>query len=1381
MIPLSIQTLNIFSEATERWFSATLGEPTPVQAEAWPAIYSGKDVLVSAPTGTGKTLSAFLVFIDKLKQQANNGTLKRGLQLIYISPLKSLTSDIRENLNRPLNGIGGTPFMIDTAIRTGDTTAAERRKMIKSPPHILITTPESLYLMLTSESGQSVLKTASAIIIDELHAIINSKRGTHLMLSIARLDKLCGKPLQRIGLSATIEPLTTAAEYLSPEGAIIVAPKMKKQKRLEVISSFPESGILPEGTIWPELSQKVLDYCEGARSVIAFGDGRRCIEKLAFYVNRIAGDGFARTHHGSLSKEQRLNVEKALRDGELRLLCATSSMELGIDVGDIDVVLQIGCPFTIAGAMQRLGRSGHNPGRESVMYMFPRSASEGLYCGITAKIVREGGIEQTKPPLKCLDVLAQHLVSMASGDGYTLDDAADIFERAYPFRNMSRDELKNDIHSLLCMLAGDFEHENDIPVRPRVLYDRINGRVEGDAYSRILSLSNSGAIPDRGMFNLRHENGAKLGELDEEFVFERNLGDKFLFGSFAWKIKSITKDTVTVTETNTAGATTPFWKGDIPGRSLETGLAFGRTMRALQEAMNNGNADAELSKLGLDEMAAKSAKLYIEQQAQISGILPDDRTIIIEHFPDELGYRQMMVHAMFGKRVNAPLAALVGEMAKRLLGVDVNAYDDDDGFLLLSYCDKQLPTGLLTMLNTETARKSLEAVLPSTPLFNMAFRYNAFRALMLGISRGKRQPLWFQRLRSAEMLDSIAKHRNHPLIRETKRECLDDYWDLQGLEYVLNGIKSGEIQIREIFIDEPSPMSLPFRRKVEASFMYDYYTTTSGTRKSAENELSELEMLPPSPEQLQKVSERARNPENAAALHSLLMIEGDLVYGELDAPVEWLTALARQGRVEYIEPGLWIAAEQKELYAAALEQGDSAAREQIVRRLLRYRGGHTPEMVAERYFWTTEAALAVLMELCGRKELTFDGEMYYHAQLYDRARRETVKSRRNQIKTLPPERYASLMASRVRVAAPSAEQLRAALLALIGQANPPNVWEEIILPTRVTGFRPALLDTLLSQGEIFWRLDASQISFHLYEDIDWDNEPAVNLEQLNESERSVYEPLAKRGASFVSGLSGLLPGEELTNTLLSLAEKGLIHADSFTPIRYRDDQEKINSATARQRVNARVKILTSGRWEITRPLRELSVEAALEREFDRAVIVCRDTVTELPWATALEMLSLWEYTGRARRGYFIEGLPGAQFIRERDFASVMLALEQPRDDIVWLSATDPAQLWGKKLAHLSGRAFMRLPGTAVALKAGLPVVVFEQKGRILRVFDEAGLTEAVLAAVVCTFVSEYNQRRIFPTVKRITVKQYPEGAETVLKAAGFVSNMDCLVYHQQYV
>lgn len=1389
-------SLELFDSSTSQWFQSSVGKPTAVQEEAWPAIAKGGHVLVSAPTGTGKTLSAFLIYIDRLMAQAREGTLKEELQVIYVSPLKSLAGDIRENLRRPLHGIleeernnnpktAMTPFDLKIAIRTGDTPQKERRSMIKNPPHILITTPESLFLMLTSKSGQSILHTAKAIILDELHALIDSKRGAHLMLSIARLDKLCGQPLQRIGLSATIEPLNTAASYLSFEPVTVVAPKMSKQVELRVTSPWPEYQMLQKDSLWQELSRTVYEHCKGLRSVIAFVEGRAYAEKLAYYVNLLGGEDFARTHHGSLSKEQRQEVEESLRNGRLRLLCATSSMELGIDVGDIDQVFQIGCPRSISSTLQRLGRAGHNPGRTSIMHIFPRTASEGLYCALTAETVRRGGVEQMRPPRLCLDVLAQHLVSMASGDGYTLEEVLEILPRAYPFAQVTREEVKE----VLCMLAGDYEHDRNIPVRPRVLYDRIHERVEGDTYSRMLAVSAAGTIPDKGLFAVKTENGVKLGEVDEEFVFEQREGTRFLLGSFAWQILKIQKDSVLVKQSPIFGARPPFYKAEITGRRLQTGLAFGELLRKLNQAYEEQELNRELDKLGMDQKTAREAENFIEKQIEATGILPNDHTIVIEHFHDETGSHQLMVHSVFGRKVNAPLALLAREAAKKHIKTNISCFDDDDGFLLFPYGEYEIPSGILKELQPELARPILEAILPSTPVFNMTFRYNAGHALMMGVKKSGRQPLWIQRLRSAQMLDSVIQYQNHPLIRETRRECLEDLWDLNGVEAVLQGIQSGTIHIREVYLEKPSPMSLPLRHQTEAVMMYEYSPTTMGVHIATEEALEKAQGIAPAPEQLTLTAERRRLPEDEKQLHSLLMIEGDLIAGELPVPIEWLELLAHQGRAKYIEPGLWIAAEQEEKYIAVLEQAEHEEKYlaalkptdrefalQIVLRLLRYRGAWSGEQLAERYMWSEELALGLLQELCEQEAVVEHGGLYYHGELYERAVRETIKERRRQIKTLPSERYASLLTSQLQIPAPPSEQLEMVLKLLSDLPYAPQLWESVLLPRRVTPYRPDLLETVLSQGNLVWNMTENlELCFHRYEDIDWEADMSEQLDRLEGNQKVIYEALLKRGASFMQRLSGLIEGDSPYDTLMELAEKGLVCADSFLPVRHWLNKEQLNKTTLRQRVTARAKALTTGRFEIARPVKDLTMEEQLERCFDRVLLLSRETLQGqgISWAAALETLRVWEYTGRVRRGYFIEGLSGIQFIRDKDFSRIMKELEEPCSDILWVSAVDPAQPWGKYFPHLQDRAFINVIGTAVALRKGRPVAVLERQGKMLRVFESEYIAE-----VMSAFAQDFNKKRVFTTQNRLVIKQYPPEAAQGLTKAGFIHELQDYVLYR---
>ena len=1324
--------------------------------------------------------------------QARSGTLCPGVQLIYISPLKSLAGDIRENLYRPLNGIidvgaGLTSSSAQApavAIRTGDTSAADRSKMARKPPHILITTPESLFLLLTAQSGQNMLKTAKTIIVDELHALIDTKRGAHLMLSLARLDELCCRPLQRIGLSATIQPLSVAADYLS-NGRVsvqIIAPAMQKEFEIKIANPF-SGGLLPQGTIWTEIAKKVVESCQGTKSVIAFTEGRLMSEQLAYFVNQWAGEGFARTHHGSVSKEQRFDVERDLRAGKLRLLCATSSMELGIDVGEIDKVLQIACPFSISGVMQRLGRAGHNPGRVSLMQMFPRTVPENLYCALTAQTARLGGIEQSRPPRLCFDVLAQHLVSMTVGGGYAVEDVMALLPAAYPFRNVCRE----DVRAILRMLAGDYEHQCEQPVHPRVQYDRIHEWVEGDAYSRMLAVSSPGTIPDTGMYAAKTENGVKIGDLEEEFVFEQRIGFKFLLGSFAWRIVGINKDTVTVAPTSPEGARPPFWRrqGGL-GRKLQTGMIFGQQMRALTEAAFTGNLLSELENRGLDTSAAKDTADFIQRQLDATGYLPDDRSLIAEHFVDETGLHQVMIHSVFGRQVNSPLSILLAITAKNLTNMDVDSYDDDDGILLMARGEKALPEGLLKAIRPETVKPILEAALPGTPLFNICFRHNAGRALMMGVRQNKRNPLWIQRLRASEMLDSAIHYPDHPLLRETKRECLEDYWDLPGLEKLLKDIHTGEVQVREMYNDEPSPLCLPLRRAAEMELEYAYTPTTGNVRAiatvTANDYFSGVNNTPlrANPEQLMRVTERQKLPDDERGLHTLLMIEGDLIAGELPLPLEWFETLAEQERCLYIEPGLWIAAEHVALYQAAnlsstgelhsLEDitAQHEARQHLVRRALRYRGAMDVVQLAERYFWSEEEASSVLESLRNQGQIVMDEGICYHAELYERARRATITARR-QVRTVPAFHYAAWMASRLLTFAPQGQQLKQAIEQLADRPFPADRWESQLLPARVSVYRPDVLDKWLSGGEMFWRLSDEGLSFHAYADVDWDAERnEMHTMALDPDEQMVMRILQKRGASFISALTiekGYEWQRPFQEILFTLMEKGLIHADSFTPVRIWLERDKIEKTTARRRMAAREATINAGRWEIHHPLKPQSLETRINRAFEKIGLLCRETATPLlgiPWTTALEALRVWEYTGRARRGYFVEGLSGAQYIKEEAYASIIHGLANPTDRIIWLAAIDPNQVWGKSLVHDPSCSFMLVPGTVVALKKGIPVAVFERQGQSLRVFDENVLTEAMTA-----FSEAFNKRTLFPALNRVTVKQYPPTAVQALTTAGF--------------
>lgn len=1370
-----------FSAETIRWFQHAFYKPTAVQEQAWPAISTGAHTLLSAPTGTGKTLAAFLVFIDRLYTMAENGSLQSELYLIYVSPLKSLAADIRENLRRPLLGIQqetratsglDDPLspVIQTAVRTGDTPVRERRAMVKRPPHILITTPESLYLLLTSQSGKNILKTARWIIVDELHAMIDSKRGAHLMLSLARLDKLCPQPLQRVGLSASIAPLDVAAAYLSPDPVRIVAPAMQKKKELTVHMPAPLSGTPQKDPVWQAIAVAVLAHCSDTRSVIAFVEGRAHAEKLAYLVNQIVGEGYAWTHHGSLAKEQRLNVENALRQGKLRLLCATSSMELGIDVGDIDKVFQIGCPHTLSSTLQRLGRAGHNPGRVSMMRFFPRTALEALFCALTAAAVQQGTIETCHPPNLCLDVLAQHLVSMACGASYQLDEVMPLLQRAYPFRAVTRD----DVHAVLCMLAGDFEHARDKPARPRLLYDRINGFIQGDAYSRMLAVSAGGTIPDKGLYAVKTENGVRLGELDEAYVFEARIGDRFMLGSFAWRIKAIGKDHVVVTPSAPGGARPPFWKGDVQGRKPATGLAFGRWLRQLVQDQQNGTLRSSLVRLGLDESGVDAVEHLMESQIMSMGGFPDDQTILVEHFRDEQDRQQVMIHTLFGQPVNEPLAVLLVEQARQQTGQFISYVADDDGILLYPFDNIDLPAGLLQQLSAASAQAQLTAKVTTTPLFNMAFRYNASRALMMGVRQAGRQPLWVQRLRGTEMLDMLSSQKDHPLIRETTRECLEDYWNLPGVINLLHSIQDGSMHVLEKHPRGPSPLSARLFMRFEAAMMYQYAPTTPAIQQSDASKTTE-QGIKPDANQLAAAAARKQLPKDAGSLHNLLMIEGDLQAGELTVPPAWIDILSRENRVRYIEPGLWIATEQDVLYKQALLAGDSDARQQLIRRLLRYRGGHTAMQVAGRYGWAAEETRLLLNTLEDQKEVIRQDDVFHHAVIYKNARRTALRLLRSQIQTRPPECYAALLVAGIRKMLSGEHKPESVLQALSDRPFTAELWESTLLPFRLPGYRPEQLDELLSEGIFFWQLSPDKkLSFHLYEQIDWQADLSGAAEALTGLEKTVYNTLLKRGSSSLRQLADLADHTVVFDLLLHLMEKGLVYADSFMPVRAWLSSANTEQLPPAQRARLRSRAMSSGRWSVVYPLRTTDIEQKLEQAFARVIVVCRATYPGDSWDEAMEVLRTQEYTGQARRGYFIAGLPGLQYMRESDVAFLQ-QLQQTGRGIIWLPAVDPAQPWGKSLTHSQDRSFLIVPGTAVALQEGRPIAVLERQGQQLRVFDQDCLVDALRALTV-----QFKEKRIFPLLNRLSVKNFPSESVGALSDAGFVRNVQNFVFYRPY-
>ncbi len=1425
--------LALFSPACRSWFTRNIGMPTPVQREGWAAIARGGNVLISAPTGTGKTLTAFLWAIDRMLGEAVRGALRDGIRVIYISPLKALGNDIRQNLDRPLRGIAaelGGECPVRAAVRTGDTTPAERRAMLRRPPHILITTPESLFIMLTGERTRGLMHDVDVVIVDELHAVMDSKRGAHLMMTLERLNELCGREVPRIGLSATVKPLALAAEYLAgfgadgaPRACARVCPDIRKRMDLQVELALPDLRVMPEGSIWPAIFRRAYDAASHCRTTLAFCEGRAIAEKLAHGVNGLGGEGFARTHHGCISREQRLEAERQLKSGQLRMMCATSSMELGIDVGEIDLVMQIGAPASVARAAQRLGRAGHRPGEVSRMRFYPRNAQDILLDAFIARGVLDGEIESMRPPRLCLDVVAQQLVAMSVCGEYTLDEALGVLRGAWPARELTRELLER----VLCMLAGDYERDDDMPQRPRLIYDRINGVFRGDNYSRLLALRAGGTIPDRGYYGVYLEDGTYLGELDEECVFEARLGDRFLLGAFAWQIVNITRDRVLVRASDAGGAAPPFWRGEGMGRPYDAGRLFGGYMRALEDALARGRLDEALHGFCLDEDARVNLARYISDQARVG--LPTDRTLVCEHFSDGAGEYQMLVHSLFGAQVNLPLGLMLQKVAVRLLGGDVRMHYSDDGILLHS-TSAPLPEGLIYKIDRANVREELIRLLPAAPLFTMAFRYNSTRALMMGMRGTGRQPLWVQRLRGEQAYARALRHEHHPLLYETMRECLEDYTDCRALIEVLEQVASGEIGVVERNSVLPSPFARGLRGQLEAVEMYNYTptpTAAGGLDMTGEPELK----LAPAQAALDVAQAQAPRAENADRLHELLLSHGDMVAGECDAPLEWLERLCAQRRALYVEPGLWIAAEDEQLYAQALgentyrnvdgtdmsspqsgaqtadsagnaaqsgasdmqtevcttkcgdsilnagaeERGADAADaptatsantplNRILRRCIRWHGQLTADELAERYALDERLVADALASMAAQGEIIATDAGYVHRDVYQRAQRIELRARRERIRTVPPEHYAALLAHSRSASGRTTERLLNNLKPLNELELPVSAWDTV-LPALTAGYAARHIDSLVASGDVIWRVTPGKrplLSFHDPERIDWDADPTASWQgmALSDGERTLLEALKVRGASFISALPRISGALEL---LTGLCLKGLVTADSLEPLR------SAGEATLKRAARRTAAQATRRRWELARPLKPLDVDARLEQAFDRYAIASRETLAQagLSWGEALSRLRALEYAGLVRRGYFVRGMSGAQFVRADDFERVCLNLARPREDCVALSAIDPLNAWGLLLRHDDGpRGFMRVAGTVVVLHGGAPVLICEQQGRVLRVLDSACAVEA-LSELKRAF--ELNQ--VYPLQSMLRICQYQREYADALEQAGFVREM----------
>jgi ATP-dependent Lhr-like helicase len=1406
-----VEPLAPFSPATRTWFERTFSEPTPAQALGWPAIATGQHTLIQAPTGSGKTLAAFLYGIDKLTQEPG-----QGLRLLYVSPLKALNYDIERNLRGPLAGLRSE---LTIAVRTGDTPQKERQRMLRHAPDILITTPESLFLMLTSQA-RGILGGIETLILDEVHAVAGTKRGAHLAVSVERLDHLVERPVQRIGLSATQRPLEEIGRFVSGGREIqLVDAGRAKELDLQIVVPLDDMTIPEEGSynsVWPSIYPKILELVSEHRSTIVFVNNRRLAERLALRLNELANEGsdgppreIARAHHGSLAREQRIEVEELLKKGEIPCLVATSSLELGIDMGAVDLVVQVESPKSVARGLQRIGRAGHELGAVSKGRIFPKFRADLLEAAVVAKQMRAGAIEETVIPRNPLDVLAQQIVAICADEEIEVGELHQLVQRAYPFAELSRIQLEN----VLDMLAGRYPSDEFAELRPRVVWDRTAGVVRGRQGARRLAVTNAGTIPDRGLFGVHLvDGGGRVGELDEEMVYEARAGQTFLLGASTWRIEEITRDRVLVSPAPGVPGAVPFWRGEGVGRPYELGAAVGAVSRELA-ALPEAKAKAKLrDEHALDERAAQNLLQFLSEQAAATGALPSDRTVVVERFRDEIGDWRLCILTPFGARVHAPWALALAARIRESLGLDAHAIWSDDGIAIhLPDADAPPPSDLV-VIDPEEIEDLVVNEVGDSALFGARFRENAARALLIPRRRpDQRTPLWQQRLKAQSLLQVARKYPAFPVVLETYRECLQDVFDLSSLKRLLEGLRTRRLDLVDVETPSASPYSASLLFDYVATYMYEDDTPPAERRAQALSLDRELlrellgqeelrELLDPGA--VEEVEAQLRGtPRTPDELHDLLRLRGDLRIGEFDeAQAAVLEAERRAVRVRVGGDERLIAAEDAGRYRDALgamppsglpdvylEGGEEPLRA-LVLRFAKGRGPFTTAAANERFGTDVELVLHELErdELLVRGELRPGGteREWCDPDVLRRLRRASLAALRKEVEPVEQATLGRFLPSWHGI--DRRATLREALVPLQALPLPVSLWESEVLPRRVPDYAPAQLDQLCASGEVVWvgaGLDRVAVYFR---------EDAPVLGRVPAADRpddDVHDDL--RGALESSALfwfdllaETCLETELALPALWDLVWAGEVTNDAWQPLRA-GRRYGVPKPQRRPRRFSRRRTseftATQGRWSRTERLFDESApdrRALAELLLERQGIVTRDGVRAegIPggYGAVYGELKALETLGLCRRGYFVESLGGAQFALGG--AVERLRELRPREtdepDVLVLAAADPAQPYGAALPwpKRAGARAARVAGAKVVLIGGEPALFVERGGRSLvplREPDESWLKPALFALV--------EDVRARGTKKRLAVERFDgepvteSEAMPLLLEAGFLA------------
>jgi len=1407
--------LDRFSAPVRAWFETSFAAPTDAQAKGWPAIANGDHTLLLAPTGSGKTLAAFLWAIDRLGTTPTPPKDRR-CRVLYVSPLRALAFDVEKNLRAPVAGITlaaerlGETFDAPTvAMRTGDTSSKERQQLVRNPVDILITTPESLYLMLTSRARET-LRGVQTVIIDEIHALAPTKRGAHLMLSLERLEAITDAPPQRIGLSATQRPLDEIARFLGgfAEGGrqrpvTVVDAGSRKSLDVEVIvpvddmnepgahsaASGATAGALglddPEShsSIWPHVHPRILELIRAHRTTIVFCNARRLAERLAASLNELAGEELVRAHHGSLAREQRVQVESELKEGRLRGIVATSSLELGIDMGTVDLVVLVESPGSVARGIQRVGRAGHQVGEPSTGKIFPKYRGDLLEAAIVVQRMREGLVEEMRYPRNPLDVLAQQIVAACAIDEWGVDDLYALVRRCANFSDLSEDAYRETLD----MLAGRYPSDRFAGLRPRVVWDRVEGRVRGREGAQAVAVQSGGTIPDRGLFGVFLPDGGRVGELDEEMVYESRVGECFVLGASTWRIEEITVDRVVVTPAPGEPAKTPFWKGDRPGRPLELGRALGGLVRELR-SLDGPGAEARLRDGGLDARAASNLRMYLDEQAESTGAIPDDRTIVIERFPDEIGDWRVCILTPFGSRVHAPWALVIEERLARA-DLPVQVLWSDDGIILrLPESIDDVATDLL-LPDPDEIDELLVAGLPNTSLFASKFRENAARALLLPRRRpGERTPLWQQRQRAADLLEVASGFPTFPMLLETTRECLRDVFDVPALREVLTEIRSRKLRVVPVETRRASPFAQSLLFGWIAVYMYEGDAPLAERRATAlaldrdllrdlmgAEELRELldpEALAGLELELQRLIP-TRQARHADDLHDLFVDLGPLTLDEVrarctDTPEPWLDQLRAERRV--IEIGGRLAAAEdagrlRDALGWAIPQGlPSAFTDPVVRPLddvvARYARTHVPFTIEElcaRFDISAERARTALTQLEADGRVVF-GEFrpgglereWCDTNVLRILRRRSLAALRHEIEPVDAPTYARFLcawqgAGRGRR---GTDALVEALEQLQGVAIPASVLERDVLPARIDGYRPGMLDELCAAGELVWigagalGSDDGRVRLFFRDRVRLlASPPAVEGAPDGEIHDAIRDRLLRAGASFWPDLvaaTGIADDTVVLTALWDLVWAGEVTNDTFGPLRVpRRTAARRPSARARPHPGRLSRLgppAGAGRWSLVVPLLEPEpssterAHAAALQLLERQGVVTREAVraegASGGFAGVYPVLRALEESGRARRGWFVAGLGAAQFAlpgavdRLRAHRTID---EESRARVLVLAATDPAQPYGAALSwpERSGASPRpsRSAGAFVVLADGECIAFLERGGKAVITFS----------------------------------------------------------------